>query len=124
MVGTVASFIQSQRSSSVCSCPHYSDSASGAYIGKRYIKLDRPMVPRVVQQQQLSAEAAAVGADGKRVKLTRPAGCRTVFVKNLPYECEEADVSESFMVCGKISKVSTVQLVDDISTVGNFVHAG
>jgi RNA recognition motif-containing protein len=76
-------------------------------MGKRYIKLDRPMTPRVVQQQQLSAEA--LGADGKKAKLTRPAGCRTVFVKNLPYECEEADVTESFMVCGKISKVNLEQ---------------
>lgn len=76
----------------------------GAYMGKRYIKLDRPMTPRIVQQQQLSAEA--VGADGKKAKLTRPAGCRTVFVKNLPYECEEKDVMDAFMVCGKIAKVS------------------
>jgi RNA recognition motif-containing protein len=74
-------------------------------MGKRYIKLDRPMTPRIVQQQQLSLESAAVGAKGKRAKLTRPAGCRTVFVKNLPYECEESDVTESFMVCGKIAKV-------------------
>ena len=28
-----------------------------------------------------------------------------MFVKNLPYECEEADLTASFMVCGKIAKV-------------------
>ncbi len=78
-------------------------------MGKRYIKLDRPMTPRVVQQQLLSATSVAESEGGaKRVKLTRPAGCRTVFVKNLPYDCTEEDVSESFMVCGKIAKVSVI----------------
>ena len=80
----------------------------GAYMGKRYVKLDRPMTPRIIQQGQLNANS--VGGDGKRSKLTRPAGCRTVFVKNLPYECEESDVRDSFMVCGKIAKVFFVQI--------------
>ena len=50
----------------------------GSYLGKRYIKISRPLVPRV--QQQAAAEVGTV---------TRPAGCRTVFVKNLPYDTNE-----------------------------------
>ena len=52
-------------------------------MGKRYIKLDRPLVPRIIQQAQLSAEAA-VGADGKRAKLTRPAGYVTLLYTCFP----------------------------------------
>lgn len=68
---------------------------SGSYMGKRFIKVDRPMTPRIIQQQQRGALQETV----------RPAGCRTIFVKNLPYDCEEQDVSNAFMFCGKITKV-------------------
>lgn len=32
-------------------------------------------------------------------------GCRTVFVKNLPYELTEEEVREAFTFCGKIANV-------------------
>jgi nucleolin len=39
----------------------------------------------------------------------RPAGCRTVFVKNLPYDTKDAEVFASFQFCGKIAEVRLVR---------------
>lgn len=58
----------------------------------RYVKVERPQAPRALQQK--------TGAD-----VLRPAGCRTVFVKNLPYEITEDDIIEVFRVCGPVSNV-------------------
>ena len=73
-------------------------------MGKRFIKVDRPMTPRIIQQQQRGAAEETI----------RPAGCKTIFVKNLPYDCEEEDVSAAFMVCGKIVKVSGTEWFIDV----------
>jgi|EP00945_MAST-04E_sp_MAST-4E-sp1_P003884 nucleolin len=35
----------------------------------------------------------------------KPAGCKTIFIKNLPYEATESQVEEAFKVCGKINHV-------------------
>lgn len=32
-------------------------------------------------------------------------GCRTIFIKNLPYDCTEEALKEAFTFCGKISSV-------------------
>ena len=66
----------------------------GSYMPgtNRFIKVDRPMTPR----QQVPKDSS---------KISRPPGCRTVFVKNLPYDSTEAEVREVFMVSGKISTV-------------------
>eukprot|EP00742_Colponemidia_sp_Colp-10_P005890 GILJ01006301.1.p1 GENE.GILJ01006301.1~~GILJ01006301.1.p1 ORF type:complete len:319 (-),score=67.70 GILJ01006301.1:156-1082(-) len=37
-----------------------------------------------------------------------PAGCKTVFVKNLPYDIEEDVVGDAFAWCGKVSRVRLV----------------
>lgn len=37
--------------------------------------------------------------------LSRPVGCKTVFVKNLPYTATEAQIRETFQVCGPITTV-------------------
>mmetsp|Transcript_12569 Transcript_12569/g.12983 ORF Transcript_12569/g.12983 Transcript_12569/m.12983 type:complete len:272 (-) Transcript_12569:79-894(-) len=66
----------------------------GHYMGKRYIKIDRPMVPRLLQQKSKDIS-----------QTTRPAGCKIIFVKNLPYDCTEQDLINSFMFCGKIANV-------------------
>jgi RNA recognition motif-containing protein len=64
-------------------------------MGKRFIKVDRPMVPRLLQEKS------------KDINQTiRPAGCRTIFIKNLPYDCEEQDLLSAFMFCGKIANVT------------------
>jgi len=61
----------------------------GSYMMKRYIKVARPLTPRILQQADSS-------------KVARPPGCRTVFVKNLPYDASEEEVSSAFMVCGQV----------------------
>lgn len=43
------------------------------------------------------------GAD--YVPSAKPAGCRTVFVKNLPYDTNEREVHDAFQFCGKIAEV-------------------
>jgi nucleolin len=40
-----------------------------------------------------------------KTNVTRPAGCRSVFVKNIPYDTTEADMTQAFMVCGPITNV-------------------
>ena len=44
------------------------------------------------------------GSGGDVVK-TRPVGCKTIFVKNLPYDVTEADIKASFQVCGPIQHI-------------------
>ncbi|KAJ1410244.1 hypothetical protein B484DRAFT_455923 [Ochromonadaceae sp. CCMP2298] len=65
----------------------------GGYIGNRYLSIARPQVPRAV-----SNPVALIPSE-------KPAGCRTVFVKNLPYETTEAEVQEHFRVYGHIKSV-------------------
>ncbi len=72
-------------------------------MGRRFIKVDRPMVPRLLQQKSKDVS-----------QTTRPAGCRTIFVKNLPYDIEEKDVVNAFMFCGKIANVSLPILLRDL----------
>jgi RNA recognition motif-containing protein len=65
----------------------------GGYLGERYLSIARPQVPRAV-----SNPIALVPSE-------KPAGCRTVFVKNLPYETTEAEVTAHFRVFGHIKSV-------------------
>jgi len=67
----------------------------GSYMGKRFIKVTTPMVPRTLQIQEKRVHATIV----------RPPGCRTIFVKNLPYDTTEEEITESFKVFGKIQTV-------------------
>ena len=39
----------------------------------------------------------------------RPAGCKTVFIKNLPYDTNESQVQAAFQFCGKIASVRLVR---------------
>lgn len=68
-------------------------------MGKRYLKIDRPMVPRLLQQKSKDIS-----------QTTRPAGCKIIFVKNLPYDCIEQDLINSFMFCGKIANVNSITI--------------
>lgn len=74
---------------------------SGSYIQDRFITVDRPMVPRALAEnavvQQTTDKSASI-AD-------KPPGCRTIFIKNLPYEVTEAEIREHFMVYGPILTV-------------------
>ena len=70
---------------------------SGEYMGQRYVEV-----------QPATGEGmggAAVAASGRREGVEQPLGCRTVFVKNLPYDVSEEAVRQSFRVCGKVANV-------------------
>ncbi len=58
----------------------------------RYLRIQKPQSPRALQTKSSG-------------EITRPAGCRTVFVKNLPYDVTEEDIREVFKVCGPIATV-------------------
>ncbi len=66
-------------------------------MGKRFIKVDKPMVPRVIQTIEKTAEL--------RQSIKAPPGCKRIFVKNLPYDCTEEDVRTGLQECGKISNI-------------------
>jgi len=66
---------------------------NGKYMHQRYVKVERPLPPK-------TAQPTATKAD-----ITVPAGCKTVFVKNLPYDVEESDVEEYFKVFGPVTSV-------------------
>lgn len=63
-------------------------------MGKRFIKVDRPLEPRAAQPAVNIAN-----------EIVRPPGCKTLFIKNLPYECTEEEISDLFKVYGKINEV-------------------
>lgn len=53
---------------------------------KRYLTIRKAKPPKVVQSYYRE----------------QPDGCRRIFIKNLPYECTEEDVSLALVDCGKI----------------------
>ena len=65
----------------------------GTYLLKRYIKIDTPKVPKVLINAATTAHSE------------RPVGCKQVFVKNIPYDCSEEDIRESFKICGPIAEI-------------------
>lgn len=66
---------------------------NGKYMNQRYIKVERPLPPK-----------NAISTVSKE-DITVPAGCNTVFIKNLPYDTEETEVEEYFKVFGPITSV-------------------
>lgn len=64
---------------------------SGQYIQNRYITIERPLVPRSLA--------------GKTEQTEKIPGCRTIFVRNLPYDVTESEIREQFMVFGPIVSV-------------------
>ncbi len=78
-------------------CKETADKAielNGNYMGKRYLKIEKPKIPTLLKQ------AAQDNKDIKKI-----AGCKTVFVKNIPYDTTEEDMKRCFMVCGTISGI-------------------
>jgi hypothetical protein len=67
-------------------------SKDGEYLNFRYLSIKRANAPKEFTQ----VAAAPTTAD---------ANCRTVFVKNLPYDIKEDDVSSAFAQFGKIASV-------------------
>lgn len=66
---------------------------NGEYLQDRYLTIERPMVPRALSNPETI------------VPSEKPAGCRTIFIKNLPYETSEAEITEAFRVYGPIKTV-------------------
>ena len=65
---------------------------AGNTLQGRYLKIARPMTPRNLIVKDNS-------------NTIKPAGCKTIFIKNLPYDCTEEQIRENFMLFGKISSV-------------------
>lgn len=71
-----------------------SSEVNGKELGGRYITVKEANAPRA---------GTTIGASlGGRPVREQPKGCKTVFVRNLPYNATEEDILESFRVCGKI----------------------
>ena len=66
---------------------------NGMNLGQRYLTIQVPKAPR---------PDTSMGAMESRTVRDQPAGCKTVFVKNLPYDASEDDIREAFQVTGKI----------------------
>ncbi|EQC35661.1 hypothetical protein SDRG_06944 [Saprolegnia diclina VS20] len=66
----------------------------GQYMMKRYLSVRPAETPRTLE---------AVMTKSKSTKAIK--GCRTVFVKQLPYEITDAEVKEAFESCGTIISV-------------------
>eukprot|EP00752_Nemacystus_decipiens_P002633 g2465.t1 len=65
----------------------------GQYLNDRYLSV------------RASQEPATSKARRANRKAEQPPGCKTVFVKNLPYDVDEAGVSEALSGCGRIISV-------------------
>lgn len=59
---------------------------------ERYLKVEKPLTPRALQ-------------DVEKKDIKRPPGCKSVFVKNLPYDTNEEEIKEVMRVCGPIRAV-------------------
>lgn len=62
----------------------------------RFIKIASPKVPHAISAA--AAAAASTTASGKK----NTVGCRTVFIKNLPYDASDAEIREVFQVCAYV----------------------
>ena len=71
-----------------------SDEVNGKELGGRYITIKEANAPR-------AGTTAGAVLGGAPVR-AQPGGCKTLFVRNLPYDASEDDVRESFQICGKI----------------------
>jgi nucleolin len=76
---------------------------SGQYLKNRYLTVDRPMVPRSLSESAPSNSTATKEETEEKEKAA--AGCRTVFIGNLPYTVTEKEIRDQFMVFGPINAV-------------------
>ncbi|CAM9347847.1 unnamed protein product, partial [Choristocarpus tenellus] len=65
----------------------------GQYLNGRYLTVQAPQAPQTVLTQQANRTAE------------HPEGCRTVFIKNIPYDADEDGVAEALEACGKVASV-------------------
>lgn len=67
---------------------------AGHQLMGRYLTVARPNTPR-----------ALGSSGGETAHRALPPGCKTVFVRNLPYDCSEDAVRQTFSACGRVSDV-------------------
>ncbi len=72
-----------------------SDEVNGKELCGRYITIKEANAPR-------AGTTAGAVLGGAPVR-AQPGGCKTLFVRNLPYDASEDDIRESFQICGKIN---------------------
>ncbi|ETP15485.1 hypothetical protein F441_09766 [Phytophthora nicotianae CJ01A1] len=69
----------------------------GKYLFNRYLSISRAEAPRAVE---MALKEKNQNATKKAIK-----GCRTVYIKQLPYEVEEDTIRQALASCGTISSV-------------------
>lgn len=52
----------------------------------------------------MSPRSSNTQSTGK-IQLVRPPGCRSIFIKNIPYDANEEDIKNAIMVCGQIKDI-------------------
>jgi nucleolin len=80
---------------------------SGEYLGDRYLTIERPMNPRQLDVPSSSGAGGAADSSkgGSKVEeKVKPPGCRSIFLKNLPYDVTEEELTETFRVYGPITR--------------------
>ncbi len=58
----------------------------GCDMMNRYIKVARPMTPRLFQEKE-------------KVDTAKPMGCRSIYVKNIPYDTTEGTYLLTYFYC-------------------------
>ena len=78
----------------------------------RFVKIRAPKTPRSQASSIPNPATADTSSTTDNTTTTsstapkvRPVGCKTIFIKNLPYNATEADIKEVFQVCGPIINV-------------------
>lgn len=79
---------------------------SGQYLKNRYLTIERPMIPRAMAETTLQGRGTTMGTSSEPgAPKSNPTGCKTLFIRNLPYDVNEAEIREAFMVYGPIQTV-------------------
>jgi len=69
---------------------------NGTYLGKRYLKVEFSKGENEVKPTR-KADSSIV-----------PEGCRTIFIKNLPFDLNEQELGDKFTNCGEIKSIRFV----------------
>eukprot|EP01038_Epipyxis_sp_PR26KG_P011291 gene11291-15148_t len=79
---------------------------TGQYLGNRYVTVDRPMQPRILQSvPETNTSSKVISEENLRKLKNKPPGCRKIFIKNLPYDITEEKIKNSFMIYGPITNI-------------------
>ena len=70
---------------------------NGTYIGQRYLKVE-------FSKGEKEEEKSTRKADSQET----PDGCKTIFIKNLPYDITEQELGDKFTNCGEIESIRFV----------------